>query len=137
MNILYPIFAMIGWTMILMARLGILRARAVRSGSVNPRFFALNRGYDEPEKLAVNSRHIVNLFEAPLLFYMICLIAFVTGQSGVFLVALAWIYVALRFTHSYVHLTSNTVLTRFRIFITSMLMLMIIWAVVLTGIMRQ
>jgi hypothetical protein len=128
---------MIGWTMILMARLGILRNRAVRSGSVNPRFFALYRGYDEPEKLTVNSRHIVNLFEAPLLFYMICLIAFVTGQSGLFLVSLAWGYVALRFLHSYVHLTSNTVLTRFRIFIMSMLVLMIIWAVVLTGIMRQ
>jgi hypothetical protein len=55
----------------------------------------------------------------------------------VILVALAWIYVALRFTHSYVHLTSNTILTRFRIFIMSMLVLMINWAVVLTGIMRQ
>ena len=137
MTILYPVFAMIGWTMILMARLGILRNRAVKSGNVNPRFFALYRGYDEPEKLAVNSRHIVNLFEAPLLFYMICLIAFGTGQSGLFLVSLAWGYVALRFLHSYVHLTSNTVLTRFRIFIVSMLVLMIIWAVVLTGIMRQ
>ena len=137
MNILYPVFAMMGWTMILMARLGVLRYRAVRSGSVDPKFFALYRGYDEPEKLAVNSRHIVNLFEAPLLFYMICLIAFVTGQSGVYLAAFAWIYVALRFIHSYVHLTSNTVLTRFRTFIMSMLVLMIIWAVVLTGIMRQ
>ena len=137
MNILYPVFAMIGWTMILMVRLGVLRYGAVRSGSVDPRFFALYRGYDEPEKLAVNSRHVVNLFEAPLLFYVVCLVAFLTGQSGTLLLALAWVYVGLRFLHSYVHLTSNTVLTRFRIFILSMLILMIIWATVLTGIMRQ
>ncbi len=137
MNILYPGFAMVGWTMILMARLGVLRYGAVRSGSVDPRFFALYRGYDEPEKLAVHSRHVVNLFEAPLLFYIISLVAFLTEQSGMLLLTLAWGYVVLRFLHSFVHLTSNTVLTRFRIFIVSMLVLMTIWAVVLTGIMRQ
>jgi hypothetical protein len=54
----------------------------------------------------------------------------------VVLVSLAWLYVALRFVHSYVHLTSNIVLRRFRVFIVSMLTLMAIWAIVLTGIMR-
>jgi hypothetical protein len=96
----------------------------------------LYRGYDEPEKLAVHSRHVVNLFETPLLFYLICIVAFVTEQSGTVLVALAWLYVGLRFVHSYIHLTSNVVLQRFRVFILSMLTLMIIWAIVLTGVMR-
>ncbi len=137
MNILYPVFALMGLTLALMARLGILRYAAVKSGNVDPRFFALFRGYDEPEKLAVHSRHIVNLFEAPLLFYVVCIVAFQTGQSGTLLLTLTWAYVTLRFTHSYVHLTSNTVLLRFRIFILSMLTLTAIWAVVLTGIMRQ
>jgi hypothetical protein len=136
MNILYPVFALSGLTLLLMARLGILRYMAVKSGSIDPRFFVLYRGYDEPEKLAVHSRHVINLFEAPLLFYLICISAYVTGQSGVVLVSLAWLYVALRFVHSYVHLTSNIVLRRFRVFIVSMLTLMAIWAIVLTGIMR-
>ncbi len=137
MRILYPAFAMMALTIFCMVRLGLLRWVAVNRGEVDPRFFSLFRGYEEPEKLAVYSRHVVNLFEAPLLFYVISLTAFVTGQSGNWLPGLAWIYVALRFFHSYVHLTSNVVLTRFRIFVASMLTLSTLWVVVLTNIMRQ
>ena len=137
MQILYPSFVMMALTMFCMIRLGILRWAAVSRGEVDPRFFSLLRGYEEPEKLAAYSRHVVNLFEAPLLFYVIILTAFVTGQSGNWLLGLTWAYVALRFFHSYVHLTSNIVLIRFRIFVVSMLTLSALWVVVLTNIMRQ
>jgi len=137
MQILYPSFAMMALTIFCMARLGFLRWVAVGRGEVDPRFFSLFRGYEEPEKLAAYSRHVVNLFEAPLLFYVITLTAFVTGQSGPWLLGLAWAYVALRYFHSYVHLTSNVVLTRFRIFVVSMATLSALWLIVLTNIMRQ
>lgn len=137
MNVLYPVFAMMALTIFCMVRLGLLRWVAVRRGEIDPRYFSLFRGYEEPEKLAAYSRHVVNLFEAPLLFYIIVLIAFATGQSGKWLVGLAWVYVGLRFLHSYVHLTSNVVLIRFRIFVFSMLTLSALWAIVLTNIMRQ
>jgi hypothetical protein len=137
MNILYPVFALMGLTMFCMARLGWLRWSAVRSGDVDPRFFILFRGFEEPAKLAAYSRHVVNLFEAPLLFYVIVLTAFVTGQTGNWPLGLAWAYVGLRYVHSYVHLTSNIVPTRFRIFVLSMLTLTALWAVVLTNLMRQ
>ncbi len=128
---------MMALTIFCMVRLGLLRWAAVNRGEVDPRFFSLYRGYEEPEKLAAYSRHVVNLFEAPLLFYVIIMTAFVTGQSGIWLLGLAWAYVALRFFHSYVHLTSNVVLIRFRIFVVSMLTLSVLWVVVLTNIMRQ
>ena len=137
MNVLYPVFAMMALTIFCMVRLGLLRWVAVRRGEIDPRYFSLFRGYEEPEKLAAYSRHVVNLFEAPLLFYIIVLIAFATGQSGKWLVGLAWVYVGLRFLHSCVHLTSNVVLIRFRIFVFSMLTLSALWAIVLTNIMRQ
>ncbi len=137
MQILYPTFAMMALTIFCMVRLGLLRWVAVGRGEVDPRFFRLFRGYEEPEKLAAYSRHVVNLYEAPLLFYVIILTAFVTGQSDIWLLGLAWGYVSLRFFHSYVHLTSNVVLIRFRIFVVSMLTLSTLWVVVLTNIMRQ
>ena len=137
MQILYPSFVMMALTIFCMVRLGLLRWAAVNRGEVDPRFFSLYRGYEEPEKLAAYSRHVVNLFEAPLLFYVIIMTAFVTGQSGIWLLGLAWAYVGLRFFHSYVHLTSNVVLTRFRIFVVSMLTLSVLWVIVLTNIMRQ
>ncbi len=137
MYILYPVFAMMALTIFCMVRLGMLRWAAVNKGEVDPRYFSLFRGYEEPEKLAAYSRHISNLFETPVLFYVISVMAFLTGQSGDLLLGLAWAFVALRFVHSYVHLTSNVVLTRFRIFVLSMLVLSSLWVVVLTSIMRQ
>ncbi len=137
MQILYPSFVMMALTIFCMVRLGLLRWAAVNRGEVDPRFFSLYRGYEEPEKLAAYSRHVVNLFEAPLLFYVIIMTAFITGQSGIWLLGLAWAYVGLRFFHSYVHLTSNVVLIRFRIFVVSMLTLSVLWVIVLTNIMRQ
>ena len=137
MQILYPSFVMMALTIFCMVRLGLLRWAAVNRGEVDPRFFSLYRGYEEPEKLAAYSRHVANLFKAPLLFYVIIMTAFVTGQSGIWLLGLAWAYVGLRFFHSYVHLTSNVVLTRFRIFVVSMLTLSVLWVIVLTNIMRQ
>ncbi len=128
---------MMALTFFCMVRLGMLRFAAVRSGEVDPKFFILFRGYEEPDKLAAYSRHVSNLFEAPLLFYVIILTGFVTGQSGPWVLGLAWAYVALRVTHTYVHLTTNVVLTRFRIFTISMLTLTTLWAAVLTNIMRQ
>ena len=137
MQILYPAFAMMALTFLCMFRLGLMRYAAVRRGEIDPRFFVLFRGYEEPDKLAVASRHVVNLFEAPLLFYVITVMAFVTGQSGTWVVGLAWAYVALRVFHTYIHLTTNVVLTRFRIFVVSMFVLIALWAIVLTNLMRQ
>lgn len=137
MNILYPLFAMIGLTLFCMVRLGYLRFVAVKKGHVDPRFFSLYRGYEEPEKLATYSRHVVNLFEAPVLFYVLVITAYVTGQTGSIVIGLAWAYFGIRMIHSYVHLTSNIVPVRLRLFVISILVLMVLWGVVLTGIMRS
>jgi hypothetical protein len=137
MQILFPAFAMMALTIFCMVRLGLLRWAAVRRGEIDPRFFLLFRGYEEPDKLAAYSRHVANLFETPILFYVIVLTAFVTGQTGNWLLGLAWAYVGLRLVHTYVHLTSNVVLTRFRVFVLSMLTLTALWAVALTNLMRQ
>jgi hypothetical protein len=137
MNVLYPVFTMMALTFFCLVRLGYLRAKAVKSGEVDFRFYRLYRGYEEPEKLAAYSRHVIHHFETPILFYVLCIIAFITGQTGLFVIGLAWTYVALRFIHSYVHLTSNVVVVRFRLFVLSMLVMGLLWAVVLTGIMRQ
>lgn len=138
MNVLYPALAMVGLTLFAIVRLGYLRFNAVKQGEIDPRFFSLYRGYEEPEKLAAYSRHVVNLFETPVLFYVVCIIAFVSGQSGgLTIVALAWGYFATRVLHSFVHLTSNVVIVRFRIFMVSMLILAILWVAVITGLMRR
>lgn len=137
MNILLPAFAMFLLTAFSVFRLGYLRYTAVRRGEVDFRYFRLYRGYEEPENLAQHSRHVVNLFETPVLFYVIVIIAFVTAQGGMLPLVLAWLYVILRAGHTWVHLTSNKVLVRFRLFASSMLVLVLLWATVFAGIMLR
>jgi len=131
MNILYPPMALIGLTFFCLIRLGYLRYTAVREGSVDPRYYASYHGYEEPERLRIHSRHVINLFEVPVLFYVITLIAYVSGTATNVTVWLAWLYTALRFIHTYVHLTTNVVLLRFRIFVFSTFILSLLWLVVL------
>ena len=133
MSILYPVFAMAALTFFCMIRLGFLRYSAVRRGEIDFRFFRQYKDYEEPENLRVLSRHVVNLYETPVLFYAISIIAFITDTVSILILALAWAYVALRYVHSYIHQTSNIVIHRFRVFVTSQFVLMTLWIVVLLG----
>ncbi len=135
MTILYPVFAMAALTFFCVFRMGLLRFSAVRRGEIDGRFFRLYKDYEEPEYLRVLSRHVVNLYEAPVLFYAISIIAVVTETVSILILALAWAYVVLRYVHSYIHLTSNKVIHRFRCFATSQFVLIILWLVVLAGLL--
>ena len=134
MNILYPALALFALTAVCVFRLAYVRIGAARRGEIDPRFFRDFRGHEEPEKLRVHARHVKNLFEAPLLLYVIVLIAYVTQQTGWLPVLLAWAYVLLRIAHSRVHLTSNKVMLRFRLFAASWIVLIVLWLVVFIGI---
>ena len=129
MQILIPLFAMFALTAVVVFRLGLLRLGAIRARQVDIRYYREYRGYEEPERLRVASRHVVNLFEAPVLFYVVGILIFVTGQTSALLLMLAWAYVALRAVHSYVHLTSNVVERRFQVFLASWFVLIALWVV--------
>ncbi|HEX7063336.1 MAG TPA: MAPEG family protein [Woeseiaceae bacterium] len=137
MNILYPAAALFALTAFAVFRLAYLRLDAIKRGEVDPRYFRSFRDGAEPEPSHVAARHVKNLFEAPVLFYVAVLIAFATAQSGWLPVTLAWAYVALRFAHTWVHLTSNVVLLRFRLFALSWIVLVVLWAVVFIGIVLR
>ena len=126
-QILYPVFAMFALVAFVLGRMAKLRFGAVRRGEMNPAFYKTYQGDEEPEHMRVVTRHFINLFEMPVLFYVTVILTYVTHQAGTWMVACAWVYVALRYAHSYVHLTSNDVLTRFRLYIGSGLVLVVMW----------
>ncbi|NIP17396.1 MAG: hypothetical protein GWM87_03985, partial [Xanthomonadales bacterium] len=125
--------AMLALTMAVGMRMGYARYTAVRRGEVNPKYYELYKG-EEPEGLRKISRHYVNLLEVPPLFYVVCIIAYVTGQSSTLLLALAWLYVLLRVAHSLIHLGPNIVINRFRVFVLSAVVLTVLMVVVFLGV---
>jgi hypothetical protein len=133
MHILYPVFAMFALTMIVGLRMGYTRYTAVRGKRVDPGYYELYQG-QEPAELRKLSRHYSNLLEIPPLFYVVCVIAYVTGQQGALLLSLAWLYVLLRVVHTFIHLGSNVVINRFRVFVLSVLVLAVMMVTVFLGL---
>lgn len=135
-QILYPAFALFYLTAFVLFRMGYLRFTAVSRGEMDPRFYRTYDEGQEPPHMRVVTRHFINLFEMPLLFYVGTILAYVTGQGAPWLVGCAWAYVALRYLHSYVHLGTNDVLTRFRVYGASGMVLVVMWTSLLVGLVR-
>ena len=79
------------------------------------------------EPVSGPSDNFMNLFEAPVIFFIAVLLIYITRQVDTVYVALAWIYVALRGVHSFIHCTYNNVTQRFVVYITSTLVLWVVW----------
>ncbi|MDQ3287398.1 MAG: MAPEG family protein [Pseudomonadota bacterium] len=77
-----------------------------------------------------------NLFEAPVLFYLALVAAFASGQVTALTLGLAWVYVVLRYVHSYIHCGYNRLSHRLYVFLASNIVLWALWLVLLVGLLR-
>ncbi len=126
-QILFPIFAMFFLTGLVLLRLRSMRFAAIRNKEISAEFYRDYPEGQEPEALRVVSRHYINLFEMPLLFYVGVILTYVTNQVNYWMIGLAWGYVVLRYLHSLVHLTSNNVPVRFSLYFASTFVLLVLW----------
>ena len=78
-----------------------------------------------PVEVAGSGNNFKNLFELPVLFYVICLYLTVFGQVTSLMVSCAWAFVALRALHSLIHCSYNKVMHRFLAYLASSLALWI------------
>jgi len=106
----------------------IRRFRAAFAGQVRAGDFKYGESPRVPGEVSIPNRNYMNLLELPLLFYVICLIYYVTAPTvAPVTLALAWAYVGLRLLHSLVHLTYNNVMHRLIVFATSNFVLAALW----------
>jgi hypothetical protein len=133
-QLVYPMLALVLLTFGVGVMLFRARIRSVREGHTPVSYFRVFQGSAEPEFAAQASRHFVNLFEAPTLFYAGCLAAMVAGVSDSIVVALAWGYVAARLVHAGVHLGRNRLRHRIPIYFVGWLLLLSLWIYVCTAV---
>ena len=57
-----------------------------------------------PEWLLLIKNNLTNLFEFPIIFYLISTIAYLQNINDIFLLINCWVYVLLRAAHSYMHI---------------------------------
>jgi hypothetical protein len=129
LDILYPLFALAAWTLLVLLAIPFVRVRSVRRREIGPSDFRYGESAAVPPSVTIPNRNYMNLLELPMLFYVVCVILYVTaGGSGVGVVV-AWTYVALRVVHSLIHLSYNHVLHRLAAFTLSNVALVSLWVI--------
>lgn len=131
--LVYPMAAMVLLTAVVLVRMVRGRFAAVKGGEVDVRFYKTYQGDTEPRAAAQNTRHFVNLFENPVLFYTACVVAMVMGQGTGPIVWLAWAYVACRVAHAVVHLGSNRIPPRMMVYGAGWVVLLAMWGVLVSS----
>jgi hypothetical protein len=113
-GLFYPCLAMLVLTFIVLVHMFITRVVALKSKVVRMSYFRTYSTKVEslPDQMLQAARNFTNLFEVPTLFYMVCLFATVLNQVDQVLIVMAWVYVAIRCFHSFIHLTNNNVTYR-------------------------
>ena len=127
MSIIYPIFVLAMLTFMVVFGVGASRLISVRRRHVNPKLYKLMSGYEAPDYVQKLTRNLSNLLEIPILFYVLGLLLIALQIEDSTMVAMAWVFVALRFVHTAIHITYNHTIHRFMAFVASALTLLAMW----------
>ena len=103
--IFWPMIALTFLIYCVYAVLMLRRRQAVVSGQASARDFKLP--LKEPDASVATVRNLINLYELPMLFYVVCLSLYAVNGATLLAVILAWCFVATRVVHTCVHITSN------------------------------
>ena len=135
--ILYPVFVMVLLSLLVGLRLLQLRFRAVSRDNLPAVYFKLNRGGKPPAYLVQVEQNYANLFETPVLYYVIVILIYVLQMTSIWTVTLAWAYVVSRFIHSYVHLGGNQLFYRRNSFLLGIAIITIMWITAFISLLSQ
>jgi len=128
MDILQPVVALAGWTMVMWVWMYATRIPAMSAAKVDPDSLANDPDatLDKllPPKVQWKAHNYNHLHEAPTVFYAVAIVLAIVGHGDGLNAQLGWAYAGLRVLHSLVQATVNKVMVRFAIFALSSLVLM-------------
>lgn len=127
-SILYPAFAHVLLTIVVMLIMGQRRAASMREKKHTFRDVGL--GQDVWAEAATKAaRNYSNQFEMPVFFHAACVMAVAARVVDQPLVWLAWAFVAARVVHSIIHVGHNNVPQRAAAFAVSAVITLAMWVV--------
>ena len=127
--VLYPMFALAAWTLLVLLLIPFARARSARRREIDIDDFKYGESPAVPPAVSIPNRNYMNLLELPMLFYVVCIVLYVTAGASTTAIALAWAYVVLRVIHSLIHLSYNRVVHRLAAFTASNVALVMLWVI--------
>jgi hypothetical protein len=127
-SVLFACAAMLLLVCIVSARLIAVRAKESSEKRLHPQKLANSKQVAEllPRSTQVSDNYR-NLFELPVLFYLLCALIVGTHTESAVLTYGVWFFVALRYAHSFIHCTYNKVMHRFPVFAAGFGVLLVLW----------
>ena len=124
-TIFSPFLAMMFLTLLVWVYLFIRRISFITSQKISAQDLSVagTLAQISPPSVSNPSDNFKNLFEIPVLFYVLVLYLFITQQVDNVYVNAAWIFVAFRALHSAVHCTFNLIMLRFYLYLMAALTL--------------
>jgi len=124
MELLSPLLAHIVLVFVLMFLMGRSRINELKLKKTHMSDIALGQP-NWTTKTTQISNSFNNQFQMPVLFYVVILLLLLTKQSDPWQLALAWAFVAFRYLHAIIHITSNRVTHRFYAYLIANALLLI------------
>lgn len=117
---LQPVLVLVAWSIVMLVWLYVRRLPMLFDYALSrPTLVDGEATRSLPAEVQWPADNYNNLMEQPTLFYALALGIYLSGQSNYDVEYLAWLYVALRITHSLIQATVNIVIIRFGLFMAS------------------
>ncbi|MDP2800662.1 MAG: MAPEG family protein [Phreatobacter sp.] len=116
LSLVWPVLAQVALTIVVLFVLGYFRRQALTARDVRLKDIALS-GDTWPAKAKQAANNFTNQFETPVLFYVLAIMAIHVGATGWLMASFAWVFVATRVAHAYVHIGSNDLRIRPLVFL--------------------
>lgn len=134
--IFLPALAMAALTFVVWWRMYFMRIGQMKRERIHPQAVATSA---QAAARLTDSRaadNFRNLFELPVLFYLALVVAAQAQLASAAVLALAWLFVALRVLHSAIHCTYNKVMHRFHAYVAGGMVLWVLWGVLAWELLR-
>jgi len=123
--ILWPVLVQIALTIMVFLLLGKRKLSAFKAKTVDLRKAALDNSA-WPDDVRKVSNNIQNQFQLPVIFYALCFAFLSTSSVSLAVLILSWGFAISRIVHSYVHVGSNNVPVRSRVFMIGCICLVLL-----------
>lgn len=127
--IILPVITLMALTFFVWCYMYFLRLRYVITNKVSANKLETPEQCSSVLPATINkpSNNLKNLFEVPIIFYVVCILSVSMNLIDVTLLYLAWAFVVIRFIHSGFHCFSTNVMARFYAYFISSI---ILWVMV-------
>ena len=129
-----PVGALVALTYAMAMLMMVRRFQAAHAGKMSiSNDLKFGESSAVPQGVSLPNRNYMNLFEMPVLFYVICIMLFVAKRVTDTQLYLAWGFVTVRVVHSIIHVTFNNVMVRLGAFFLAGSLLMVMWLLFFFG----